>query len=142
MQPDTPNTSTDSAPRVCTLRVCTSCREPGTPRGSDTTRPGAVLLEEIRTMLRNSTLENRVELLATDCLNNCSRHCAASLSGRAAWNFVFGELRPGASAAALLASMHVYLKGPDGGDVPEHCAGSDAPTIIRRYPPRPRSSKR
>ncbi len=89
-------------------------------------------------MLVRSSLKDRVELLATDCLNNCSRHCTASLSGRSACNYVFGELEPGASASALLECMNLYLQGTDGSAVQEHCAMAERPTIVRRYPPRPR----
>ncbi|MEM9387655.1 MAG: hypothetical protein AAGA68_21555 [Pseudomonadota bacterium] len=54
---------------ACTLHVCTSFRAPGAPREPREERPGYVLYRELEAVLRASSLSDRVEVRAVQCLS-------------------------------------------------------------------------
>ena len=100
--------------RSSVLHVCTSCREPGTPREPRESRPGFKLYRELRAAFRESPLGEHVEVRPAECLSLCPRPCGIALTSPGAWSYLFGDQRPGESASDIVDCVSLYIDTEDG----------------------------
>ena len=100
--------------RSSVLHVCTSCREPGTPREPRESRPGFKLYRELRAAFRESPLGEHVEVRPAECLSLCPRPCGIALTSPGAWSYLFGDQRPGESATDIVDCVSRYIDTEDG----------------------------
>ena len=109
-----PKADNPESGRRCTLHVCTSCRTKGMPREPKEARPGYILFEEMKALLSNSALENRVDLIPTECLSICPRPCGIALSSNESWTYLFGDQQPNQTANEIMACVSLYLQTKNG----------------------------
>ena len=113
---------------VSTLFVCVTCRREGDP--PDAPRPGARL---------HAALAGRapagVEVVAVECLSNCTRACTAAVSAPGKWTYVVGQLDPERHVDDVLAFARLHAAQADGlpawRERPEHIRKN----TIARVPP-------
>ena len=130
--------SVDNPPqksRSSVLHVCTSCREPGSPRAPEENRAGFNLYQELRTIFLDSHLKHSVEVKPTVCLNVCSRHCGIAFSSPDAWSYLFGDQRSGETTNDIVEGMSVYTSNDDGVMRREQRPRSLRTSILGRVPP-------
>ena len=89
------------------LHVCTTCR------GEGDARPGRDLLAALEALVAERPRPGlRVE--AAECLSVCKRPCTVAASSPGRWTYVWGDLDPATSAAALLDGVGLYAATADG----------------------------
>ena len=123
--------------RSCTLHVCTSCRQPGSPREPRESRPGFILYERLRRALAESPLQHRVDVKPAECLSVCPRPCGIALSSRGAWTYLFGDQDPGENTEAILACLSLYAETVDGFMPREDRPKPLRASVLGRIPPFP-----
>ena len=107
--------STSDGPlRSSVLHVCTSCREPGTPREPWENRAGFKLYLELRDKVQASSLAPHVDVKPAECLSLCPRPCGISLSSPGAWTYLFGDQEPGQTADDIVDLLDSYVRSRDG----------------------------
>jgi predicted metal-binding protein len=117
-----------AAPGV-TVFVCVSCRD-----GDDADmRPGALLLEALRTRLNERNLDIAVE--PVECLAVCKRPATVAFAGGGKWTYVIGDLDRGVHVDELIDSAQSFA-ATDNGIV----AWKDRPAcfkkgVVSRTPP-------
>ena len=84
-----------AAPGV-TVFVCVSCRD----GGDADMRPGALLLEALRTRLDERNLDIAVE--PVECLAVCKRPATVAFAGGGKWTYVIGDLDSGVHLDELI----------------------------------------
>lgn len=94
------------------LLVCTTCRVAGDAPAGEAEAPRAGRLLHDR--LRDAGVPEGVEVLAVDCLSNCSRGCTVALRGPGRWTYVYGNLDPDAHAGLLAEGAAAYRAAADG----------------------------
>lgn len=96
-----------AAPDV-TVFVCVSCRD-----GADADmRPGALLLDALRTRLSERNLELAVK--PVDCLAVCKRPATVAFAGAGKWTYVIGDLDAGAHVDELIDSARSFAATDNG----------------------------
>ena len=133
--------SNRSARRPCTLHVCTSCREPGSPREPRESRAGFQLYQALRATFRESPLRHHVEVRPAECLSLCPRPCGIALSSPGAWSYLFGDQQPGESAGEIMECASLYMGTPDGFMPRERRPNRLRASILGRVPPFDRGPK-
>ncbi|WP_246696628.1 DUF1636 family protein [Methylobacterium planeticum] len=92
------------------LYVCTTCRAEG---DSAEIRAGARLRAALEARLAEAPVPGlRIE--PVECLSVCRRPCTVAVASAGRWTYVYGDLDPAASAAALLDGIGLYAATPDG----------------------------
>lgn len=129
------SSTSGSALRSSVLHVCTSCREPGSPREPRENRVGFKLYKEIYALFQESLLSQQVEVRPTECLSLCPRPCGIALSSPGAWSYLFGEQRPGESARDILECVSRYIEAADGFMPRDQRPKSLKASILGRMPP-------
>jgi predicted metal-binding protein len=125
--------SGDEVTAYTELLVCTTCRQPGTPR--DAPADGQHLFEAVQALLAFEPPPG-VHLRGIACLAACSRSCSAALQAAGKHTYVFGDLPPdGTSAEQLLCVAQQHLRLADGvlpwGERPERLKRG----VLTRLPP-------
>ena len=126
--------------RSCTLHVCTSCRQPGSPREPRESRPGLLLYQELRAALDGSPLQHRVDVRPTECLSVCPRPCGIALSSPGLWTYLFGDQHPGEGAPDIVECVSLYLETVGGFMPREERPKPLRASILGRVPPSPGES--
>ena len=112
------------------LLVCTKCRR-DTDLADGKTRPGAVLLENLKT----EALPDGVTLRPIECLSNCSQGCTIALRGPDRWTYVYGNLHEVSHLDTIIDGATRYRATTDGivpwRERPEHFRKN----CIARVPP-------
>lgn len=91
-----------------TIFVCISCRDSAEPEQ----RPGAILIDALRTRLVERSLALRVE--SVDCLAVCKRPATVALSGHDKWTYVLGDLSADAHVDQLIDSAQRFAESENG----------------------------
>jgi len=65
--------------------VCVNARPPGNPKGSCGQKDGAAVFEQLKEMVRDRGLSERVIVNRTNCLKHCSRGVAVAVYPDNAW---------------------------------------------------------
>ena len=136
---ETPNSSTSNIdlPSSCTLHVCTSCREPGTPREPKERRPGFVLYQQLQEAFSKSPLLQRVKVKHAECLSICPRPCGIALSSSGAWTYLFGDQQPNLTVHEIVDCVALYLESTKGFMKRAQRPKSLRKSILGRVPPQP-----
>lgn len=121
--------------RETVLHVCTSCREPGSPRDPVENRPGFKLYQALCEVLAESPLGHNVDIKPTQCLSLCPRPCAIALSSGGRWSYLFGDQRSDSSARDIVECISQYLDAPDGFMARKTRPKSLQASILGRVPP-------
>ena len=121
--------------RQCTLHVCTSCRPSGMTREPKEQRPGFILHNELRKLIEDSELRDRVRVAPAECLSVCPRPCGIALSQPNAWTYLFGDQQPAATAGEILHCVSLYLESADGFMTRQGRPQSMRASILGRVPP-------
>ena len=131
------NTPNSGEQPVCTIHVCTSCRERGTPRGFREDRPGFILYRRLREAFSTSTYQNQVDVMPAECLSICPRPCGIALSMPGSWTYLFGDQEPDVAVRDILELVAVYFQSHHGFMARENRPKSLRRSILGRVPPLP-----
>ena len=77
------------APKNIILTICMTCRD-----GKETstgTRGGTRLAKEI---LKDFTHQENLSIRGVDCMSNCKRACAISITAKDCFTYIFGDVDP------------------------------------------------
>lgn len=91
---------------MSTLFVCVTCRREGDPPAE--LRPGARLHAALKARAPD------LEVVAVECLSNCTRACSAAVSAPGKWTYVIGDLDPEQSVDDMLAFARAHNETADG----------------------------
>ena len=119
----------------CTLHVCTSCRQPGSPREPKENRPGYILYLELCRALDSSSLRKDVDIQPAACLSICPRPCGIALSMSGAWTYLFGDQTPVETTADVMECLSLYMNSPKGFMARDTRPKSLRRGILGRVPP-------
>ena len=110
----------------CTLHVCISCRERGTPRVPKENRAGYLLYKQLCNAIEARSLQDRVQLKPAECLSVCPRPCGIALSSPGAWTYLFGDQQCTQTVEDIVDCVSIYLRTPNG-----YMARDDRPKALR-----------
>jgi predicted metal-binding protein len=135
--------STNESPDELTLHVCVTCRGADAPEGEP--RPGARLHAALTAALAAPGAAGpRIRVEPVACLSGCKRSCTIALSGPGRWTYVYGDLDPDASVAAILDGIRRYGATSNGlipwrerPDAFRKCALARIPPLHPSTEPRP-----
>lgn len=118
-----------------TLHVCTSCREPGSPREPFYQRAGHKLFQALKSEMSGTDMSDMVEIRPAECLSICPRPCGIAISSPGAWSYLFGDQQAPSSVKEIIECLALYI-GADKGimkrsERPKGLRGS----ILGRVPP-------
>jgi len=91
---------------VSTLFVCVTCRREGDPPAVP--RPGA----RLHAVLKARAPE--LDVVAVECLSNCTRACSAAVAAPGKWTYVIGDLDPERNVDDMLAFTRAHTEAADG----------------------------
>ena len=119
------------------LYVCKSCAFSLTQRDYLGERGGKYLFDRVSDLAEDWGLKSDFAVEELVCLSACKRPCAIALTGAHKSSFMFGDLSPLGSAAAILQLCEQYYTSTDGiilrNERPEILQKS----ILARIPPAP-----
>ena len=121
--------------QVVTIHICTSCRQPKTPREPVEKRAGFILYRRLYQAVATSPLQDKVTVKAADCLSLCPRPCGIALSKKDAWTYLFGDQQPDTAVADILECVAHYTTSPDGFMERKARPKSLRASILGRIPP-------
>ena len=119
----------------CTLHVCTSCREPGSPREPQENRRGYQLYRQVRKAIESHALRIRVDVKPTPCLSICPRPCGIALSLAGSWTYLFGDQDPNQTVDDIVDCLSLYLESDEGFMARDKRPQSLRRSILGRVPP-------
>jgi len=90
-----------------TIYVCITCRRTSDPEG---VRPGLLLADATIRAARDTG----IAVCKIRCLANCNRALSAAMRRDGSWTYVFGDLDPENSAAALIDGARLLARSGDG----------------------------
>jgi len=93
-----------------TLFVCKSCHRSSDERQKNQPCDGTILLDKLRTLCNDKFQLDELEIKPVKCLWACSQGCVASVSSHDKPTYLFVNLPPEQSPAALLEFMQLYIK--------------------------------
>ncbi|HAX80560.1 MAG TPA: FeS-binding protein [Cyanobacteria bacterium UBA11372] len=96
------------------LFVCKTCAtvwKDGKPQGKS---GGQELIENLSQLHQNWELRDRFLLQEVECMSACSHSCAVSFAAPDKYTYLFGDLPPQNSAAAVLECAAQYYAKPNG----------------------------
>ena len=127
--------SEDDVQSRCTLYVCLSCRDSGTPREPKENRQGFILYKNLLAALSESPLKHQVDIKPTKCLSICPRPCGIALASSGSWTYLFGDQKPNDTVHEILECLSVYLNTNNGFMAREKRPISLRGSILGRVPP-------
>ena len=111
---NSPISSNPQCTSSCVLYICTSCRTKGTPREPSTNRQGFALYQELKSLIKTSSIQENVDIQPAKCLSVCPRPCGIALSSSDSWTYLFGDQKPHETAHDILKCVALYLQSPKG----------------------------
>ncbi|MCC5603299.1 DUF1636 family protein [Nostoc favosum] len=97
-----------------TLFVCKSCHRSSEERQKNQPCDGTILLDQLNTLCGDKFLFDALEIKPVECLWACSQGCVVSVSSQDKPTYLFVNLPPEESPAALLEFMQLYIKSRKG----------------------------
>ncbi|MHC5747665.1 MAG: DUF1636 family protein [Nostoc sp.] len=97
-----------------TLFVCKSCHHSSAKRPENPPFDGTILLDQVKTLCTEKFSDNEIEIQPVGCLWACSHGCVVAASHPEKTTYLFVNLPPEKSPAALLDFMQLYIKSPKG----------------------------
>ncbi|MEG3846913.1 DUF1636 family protein [Microcoleus sp. herbarium19] len=93
-----------------TLFICKSCHRSSEKRLENQPCDGTILLDKFNSLCAEQFPDNEVEIQPVGCLWACNHGCVVSVASPDKPTYLFVNLTPGESAAALLDFMQLYIK--------------------------------
>ncbi|MFN6562890.1 MAG: DUF1636 family protein [Nostoc sp. ChiSLP01] len=118
-----------------TLFVCKSCHRSSEERPENPPFDGNILLEKINTLCIEQFNHDELEIQPVGCLWACSQGCVVSVSSHDKPTYLFVNLPPEESPAALLKFMQLYIKSRKGAVVWEQLPELLQSAIFAQIPP-------
>ncbi|MCC5601442.1 DUF1636 family protein [Nostoc favosum] len=97
-----------------TLFVCKSCHHSSEERLENQPFDGNILLDKLNTLCGTKFQPGEFEIKPVGCLWACSQGCVVSVSSHEKPTYLFVNLPPEESPAALLEFMQLYIKSRKG----------------------------
>jgi predicted metal-binding protein len=95
------------------LYVCVTCR--ALDAQDETVRPGARLHQALAEALAQADgALPPIRLMPVECLSVCKRPCTVAVAAPGRWTYVYGDLDPDTSVAAILDGLSRYGATPNG----------------------------
>ena len=91
---------------MSTLCVCVTCRREGDPPAD--VRPGARLYAALKERATD------IDVVAVECLSNCTRSCSSAVTAPGKWTYVVGDLDPEQNVDDILNFARAHKAAPDG----------------------------
>ncbi|MBN3884978.1 MAG: DUF1636 family protein [Nostoc sp.] len=97
-----------------TLLVCKSCHRSSEERPENPPFDGATLIDRLNTLCVEQFPSDEIKIQPVGCLWACSKGCVVSVSSHNKATYLFLNLTPEDSPAALLEFMQLYIKSRKG----------------------------
>jgi predicted metal-binding protein len=97
-----------------TLFVCKSCHCSSEERPKNQPTDGTILLDKLNSLRSKDLTFDDLEIKPVECLWACSQGCVASISSPEKPTYLFVNLPPEESPAALLEFIQLYIKSRKG----------------------------
>ncbi len=97
-----------------TIFVCKSCHRSSEERPEKPPFDGDIFIEKLNNLCFEKFLPEEVEIQPVGCLWACSQGCVVAVSSDEKPTYLFVNLTPEESAAALLEFMQLYIKSRKG----------------------------
>lgn len=110
---NTSSTRPNSMPKHI-LFVCKSCHRSSKERQKNQLCDGTILLDQLNTLCNDKFQFDELEIKPVECLWACSQGCVVSISRHDKPTYLFVNLLPEESPAALLEFMQLYIKSRKG----------------------------
>lgn len=110
---NTSSTYSSSMPKH-TLFVCKSCHRCSEERQKNQPCDGTILLDQLNTLCSEKFQFDELEIKPIECLWACSQGCVVSVSSHNKPTYLFVNLPPEESPAALLEFMQLYIRSRKG----------------------------
>ncbi|MHC5747834.1 MAG: DUF1636 family protein [Nostoc sp.] len=97
-----------------TLFICKSCHSSSAERPEKPPFDGDIILDKINTLCAEKFPDDEIEIQPVGCLGACSQGCVVATSSPDKPTYLFVNLTPEESTAALLDFMQLYIKSDKG----------------------------
>ncbi|MEA5605579.1 DUF1636 family protein [Nostoc sp. UHCC 0252] len=118
-----------------TIFVCKSCHNSSEERPEKSPFDGDTLLDKVNTLCSKKLPSDEITIQPVGCLWACSQGCVVAVSSDEKPTYLFVNLTPEESAAALLEFMQLYIKSRKGNIVWEKLPQVLQPAIFAQIPP-------
>ncbi|OKH20898.1 hypothetical protein NIES593_17390 [Hydrococcus rivularis NIES-593] len=96
------------------LFVCQSCHRSSEELAENQPSDGSILLDELNSLCNQKFSSERLEIKPVECLWACDRGCVVSVASQDKPTYLFVNLLPEDSPAALLEFLQLYIKSRKG----------------------------
>jgi predicted metal-binding protein len=117
------------------LFVCQSCHRPEEELPENQPSDGSILLDELNSLCSQKIPSERLEIKPVECLWACDRGCVVSVSSHNKPTYLFVNLLPQESPAALLEFLQLYIKSRKGSVAWQKCPERLQSSIFAQIPP-------
>ncbi|MFW9261425.1 DUF1636 family protein [Nostoc sp. CALU 546] len=118
-----------------TLFVCKACHRSSEERPENPPFDGNTLLDKLNSLCNQQFHPDELEIQPVGCLWACSQGCVVSVSSHEKPTYLFVNLSPEESSAALIEFMQLYIKSRKGGIVWEKFPELLQSKIFAQIPP-------
>ncbi|MEA5600489.1 DUF1636 family protein [Nostoc sp. UHCC 0252] len=118
-----------------TIFVCKSCHRSSEERPENAPFDGDILLDKLNNLCSEQLSSNEIKIQSVGCLWACSQGCVVAVSSDEKPTYLFVNLTPEESAAALLEFMQLYIKSRKGNVVWEKLPQVLQSAIFAQIPP-------
>lgn len=118
-----------------TLLVCKACHRSSEKRPENPPFDGNILLDKLNSLCGEQFHPDELEIQPVGCLWACSQGCVVSVASHEKPTYLFVNLSPEESSAALIEFMQLYIKSRKGGVVWEKFPELLQSKIFAQIPP-------
>lgn len=115
--------------------VCKSCHRSSEEPADDRATDGTILLDKINDLCTENFLPDELKIQPVGCLWACSQGCVVSVSSQDKPTYLFVNLPPEESAAALIEFVQLYINSRKGNIVWEKFPELLQSAIFAQIPP-------
>lgn len=117
-----------------TIFVCKSCHRSSEERPEKPPFDGDMLLDKLNTLCTEKLLSDELEIQPVGCLWACNQGCVVAVSSNEKPSYLFVNLTPEESTAALIEFMQLYIKSRKGNVAWEKLPQVLQPAIFAQIP--------
>ncbi|MHC5770999.1 MAG: DUF1636 family protein [Nostoc sp.] len=118
-----------------TLFICKSCHRSSEKPPDKPPFDGDIILDKINTLCAEKFPDYEIEIQSVGCLWACSQGCVVAASSQGKPTYLFVNLTPEESTAALLDFMQLYIKSDKGNIVWKQIPEVLQSAIFAQIPP-------
>ncbi|MBW4556438.1 MAG: DUF1636 family protein [Trichormus sp. ATA11-4-KO1] len=118
-----------------TLFVCKSCHRSSAECPKNPPFDGNILLDQLNTLCAEKFPNDEIEIQPVGCLWACSQGCVVAVSSHEKPTYLFVNVTPEDSTAALLEFMQLYIKSSQGNVVWKQIPEILQTAIFAQIPP-------